>query len=337
MKSLTESKVDRQNILNNTLAIEQISKEYSFNGVDFEGKTYFINTQISEFFDVDIRTIERLLEDNREELESNDYEVFVGKRLSDFRTIAMENSATDINVGSKTRQLGVSTFKTVLNFAMLLKTSDKAREVRSKILDIVIDVMAQKTGGSTKYINQRDANYLTQAFVEETERKKFTNALDLYVDMPSFKYGYFTNCVYKSIFKENAKEYREILNLSIKDKVRNTMYSEVLLVIASFEAGIAYEIELEYNKAKKKLSKKDVDNIIKRFSEHPAQKPHIDEARTKMATRDFGLRDAYHEKLEEYLQPVTPEDYEKFLGEKSKSLSEQLEEHKEIFERLKDR
>lgn len=109
----------------------------------------------------------------------------------------------------------------------------------------------RKQGGSTKYINQRDANYLTQAFVEETERKKITNALDLYVDLPPFKYGYFTNCVYNSIFKENAREYREILNLSIKDKVRNTMYSEVLLVIASFEAGIAYEIEIKYNETEK--------------------------------------------------------------------------------------
>ena len=39
---------------------------------------------------------------------------------------------------------------------MLLQNNDTAKYIRNRILDIVIDVLAEKTGGSTKYINQKD-------------------------------------------------------------------------------------------------------------------------------------------------------------------------------------
>ena len=39
---------------------------------------------------------------------------------------------------------------------MLLTASEKAKTVRSTMLDIVIAVMNEKAGGSTKFINRRD-------------------------------------------------------------------------------------------------------------------------------------------------------------------------------------
>ena len=39
-KDLTNSKIDRQNILNNDLAIIEIQKENFLNGIEFEGKIY---------------------------------------------------------------------------------------------------------------------------------------------------------------------------------------------------------------------------------------------------------------------------------------------------------
>ena len=59
----------------------------------------------------------------------------------------------------------------------------------------------------------------------------------------TMKYAVITDYIYKAIFKENAKEYREILDLKKTENIRETMYAEVLLVIASFESGVAYEIE----------------------------------------------------------------------------------------------
>lgn len=117
---------------------------------------------------------------------------------------------------------------------MLVTESQKAKETRNKILDIAIDVVAQKSGGQTKYINQRDEGYIPSAFKEFSYREEFTNALDDYLEADKWKYGKYTNVIYQVIFLENAKEYKKILNLSKKDKVRDTMYAEVLNAIAAF-------------------------------------------------------------------------------------------------------
>lgn len=65
--------------------------------------------------------------------------------------------------------------------------------------------------------------------------------------------------------------------------------------------------------------------------------PLLHDARTKMASRDLNFRDALHTQLEEYIAPVSEEDFEKFLGEQSKSLEKQIQEHRDIFLRLKDK
>ncbi|CAM5214079.1 hypothetical protein OURE66S_04261 [Oligella ureolytica] len=57
-----------------------------------------------------------------------------------------------------------------------------------------------------------------------------------------------------------------------------------------------------------------------------------------MASRDLCFRDALHHKLESYIQSVPEADFERFLGEKSKSLQEQLSDPETlaVFKRLKD-
>jgi hypothetical protein len=49
---------------------------------------------------------------------------------------------------------------------MLLTESERARMLRHTILDIVIDTINQRTGGSTKYINQRDEDFILAYFQE---------------------------------------------------------------------------------------------------------------------------------------------------------------------------
>lgn len=43
---------------------------------------------------------------------------------------------------------------------MLLVESQPAKSLRQIMLDIVIDFINQKAGGGTKYINQRDSQFL---------------------------------------------------------------------------------------------------------------------------------------------------------------------------------
>ena len=287
-------------------------------------------------FEISDATIERYLASYDNELKQNGYQVLRGQKLKDFKNLAY---GTLINEGTKTSVLGIFSFRAVLNLGMLLTESEPARLLRSRLLDIVLDVMAEKAGGQTKYINQRDENYLSASFQEDNYRQRFTNALDDYVEGNKWKYGNFTNLIYQCIFQENAKEYREILKLAERDKIRDTMYAEVLTLIASFESGIAHELEVASKKKGAKLTQKEARELVRAFEKHPLFKPLITEARTKMASRDLCFRDALHQKLEAYIEAVPEADFERFLGEKSRSLEEQLRDPETlaVFKRLKDR
>ena len=56
-----------------------------------------------------------------------------------------------------------------------------------------------------------------------------------------------------------------------------------------------------------------------------------------MASRDLVFRDALHHKLQEYITPVQANEFDRFLGEKSKELGERIEEAKDVMKRLKER
>ncbi|MGB3065391.1 hypothetical protein [Sphingobacterium thalpophilum] len=63
----------------------------------------------------------------------------------------------------------------------------------------------------------------------------------------------------------------------------------------------------------------------------------IEDARSKMASRDLVFRDALHSKLEEYVKEISEEDFDKFLGEQSMALEKRLDQNRDVFKRLKDR
>ena len=149
------------------------------------------------------------------------------------------------------------------------------------------------------------------------------------------KYAQVTDCIYKAVFKENAKEYREILKLDQKDNIRHTMYAEVLMVISSFENGVAFEVEEKYKEIGRCLTISEVRDIVDRLAKHPTQTPYLHDARSKMATRDLGFRDSYHGNIAEYLMAVSPEEFERFIGTQSIDFDAILEENKDVLKRLK--
>lgn len=333
MNDLTISNIERQNVLNNHYAIEHIKDCLGIVGMEFEGEYRFTKKMVADYYEVDISTIDRYLTTYSDELKHNGYVLCRGKHLKDFKL----QFAHLINEASKTTQLGLFNFRAFLNIGMLLTESEKAKQVRSLILDIVIATINEKVGGGTKYINRRDANYLPTALKEVNYRKQLTSALRAYVDgHETNMYSQITNAIYKAVFRENAKEYREILRLDSKDNVRHTLYAEVLLVIASFENGVGAAIREEYRKrGNRKLSISEVEDLITQLADSPMQKPYIDDARTKMASRDLSFREAYHGNIEEYLRAVTPEEYERFIGDKSIDIDQLLDENTDVLKRLK--
>ncbi len=313
MKDLTISSIERQNVLNNSFAIEHIQNTLDITGMMFDGEYRFTKKMVADFYEVEERTIERYIENYSSELSANGYFLCKGKRLKNLKL----QFAPVINVGSKTTQLGLFNFRSFLNIGMLLAESEKAKALRSAILDIVIATINAKTGGGTKYINRRDVNYIPAAITEENYRKNLTSAMNQCVaGHNTYKYSQVTDYIYKAVFKENAKEYRRVLSLDSKDNVRHTLYAEVLLVISSFENGVGAAIQQRFKEnGGMRLSMAEVERIVNELSENPIQKPYLNDARTKMSSRDFCFRDAYHGNIAEYLKAVTPEEYERFIGE----------------------
>jgi hypothetical protein len=357
---LTTSSLDRKNILNNNVAIQELYEQIGFYGFKFEDKYRFTKQQIAHYFEVDIRTIDRLLDAHKLELEQVGYELYTRSKLKAFKdqvieyvTAAKTNlDAHDIHVVSivqlfeketdslsKIAQLGVFTYKAFLNIGMLLTGSEKAQKLRSAILDIVIDTLNKKIGGKAKFINQREEEYLPSAIREYNYRREFTNTLDHCITENKFKYGQLTDKIYKSIFKENAKEYRKILNLSSRESVRSTMYSEVLGLVAAYESGFASYLRKKSLSINRKLTVSESHLLFSEFEEimQAFVLPLQEKARSLMASRDLVFREALHEKLKDYINEVSAEDFDKFLGERSMDLEKRLVDNKDVFERLKNR
>lgn len=333
MKDLTISNIERQNVLNNRFAVSKVQEHLDIEGMLFEGEYRFTKKMVADFYEVEERTIERYLEKHSDELAANGYVLCKGKHLKELKL----QFAPVINVGSKTTQLGLFNFRSFLDMGMLLTESEKAKKVRSLILDFVITTINEKTGGGTKYINRRDVHYLPAAITEENYRKNLTSAINQYVDgHPTYKYPQITDFIYKAVFKENAKEYREVLKLDSKDNVRHTLYSEVLLVISSFENGVGAALSERFKEnGGRLLTIDEVERIVNELAEHPMQKPYLNDVRTKMASRDFSFRDAYHGNIADYLQAVTPEEFERFIGDQSIDFDRILADNKDVLKRLK--
>jgi hypothetical protein len=330
-KDLTTSEISRQNILNNPVALPRIREALEIKPLEFNGVLYVTKQMAADFYEVDIRTIENCLSANENELHRNGYKVLTGKELKEFKL----HFDTEIDFGIKTVRLGIFDFRSFLNIGMLLTTSEKAKQVRSLMLDIVISVINEKSGGGTKYINRRDRNYVTSAIQEENYHRKLTDAIRDYVDGHKiYKYPTIIDMIYKAVFCEKAKEYKKLLELSEKDNLRRTLYAEVLVAVSAFENQVAETIRA---KAKEvgTVTIDEVGEFIKDLSAMPFVKPILEDARTKMASRDFALRDVYHDNIAEYLKAVLPEEYEKFIGSQSVDFDHLLDENKAVLDRLK--
>ena len=253
-RDLTTSQVDRQNILNNENAVAEIQNQTGLQGIMFEGRLRFTKAMVASFFEVEVRTIERYVSENIEEISANGYEVIKGKRLKDFLNCVLDQDVPDINVGNisnRTPQIALFDFKAFLNISMLLVESENAKVLRQIMLDIVIDFVNQRTGGSTKYINQRDRDFISAFLQEENYRREFTDALRDYVSMGNSKYAIL---LFHFFFKFKEKEqhfmlykYRievnnsnnlkdnDMLNCSMELSLLNNLFKENLITEAKYQ------------------------------------------------------------------------------------------------------
>lgn len=259
--------------------------------LEFDGQFALTKQMVADFFDVDIRTITNILNAKEEELKHNGYKILTGNALKEFKL----RFGKEIDFPTKTTVLGIFDFRSFLNVGMLLTTSEKAKMVRTRILDIVIATINDKTGGGTKYINRRDRDYLPAAIQEENYHQNLIHAVKEYVlGHKNFKYAQIMDHIYKAVFCEKAREYRKLLDLSEKDNVRRTLYAEVLKCVSSFENGVAYELTMKAKSLGRNLTIAEVGEITQQHADHTLQTPYVYDARQRMASRDLAFRDVFH-------------------------------------------
>ena len=83
--NLTDSAIDRQNILNNPDFLDNIQKFLGITGMLYDGEYRFTTAQIADFYEVNIKTIRRYIEASEKELTHNGYCVLKGKKLKEFK------------------------------------------------------------------------------------------------------------------------------------------------------------------------------------------------------------------------------------------------------------
>ena len=87
----------------------------------------------------------------------------------------------------------------------------------------------------------------------------------------------------------------------------------------------------------RRLNNWELSDLFDGFEMLPLWKPLIVRARTKMASRDMALRDAFHYQLQEYIKPLQSEEYERFLGDSGDELEKLMLENQDVLRRLKER
>ena len=81
-KDLTTSQIERQNILNNNVALPRIQEALDVKLLEFEGRYVLTKQMVADYYGVDYRTISRYIESHQDELEHNGY--FLCKKAKNY-------------------------------------------------------------------------------------------------------------------------------------------------------------------------------------------------------------------------------------------------------------
>ena len=96
-KDLTNSQLDRQNILNNPYAIAEIEKAAGIEGIVFEGRSVLLKEQVAEFFEVTPGPIDTPLG-----LRRNKYKTLCGNRLKKNKVLLRDVFGGEMGFVTKT-------------------------------------------------------------------------------------------------------------------------------------------------------------------------------------------------------------------------------------------
>ena len=134
----------RSKAVENELAIAkmQMVKELLL----LDGTELATTEMVANYYDVEVDTIKKVISRNKEELSFNGYKLY--KRLEIEEILKGHNVTLEKAIPN--RGMNLFTKRAILNVGMLLRDSEVAKELRSRLLDIIHD--ADKSIGNTQTI-----------------------------------------------------------------------------------------------------------------------------------------------------------------------------------------
>lgn len=119
---------------------------------------YATTEQVANYYEVGIEAIQSLIKDNREELTRNGFakfkkdeillNVLKGQVVEKQRTCCIVD-VNDVRVRVNNTGMNLFSKRAILNVGMLLRDSEVAKEIRSRLLDIVHDASKQNNNEET--------------------------------------------------------------------------------------------------------------------------------------------------------------------------------------------
>ena len=144
MQDLTQSAIDRQNILNNTQAMELIQSKIGLQGLLFNNEYIFTTKMVADFYGVDVKTVKRNVEKYEEEIKHNGYNVLKGEKLKNikeqfgyFLSAFDDVSQRDIDVPLSNPK-AVEAPQTETDFTLSMHNNDNPSYKRIKALAVLV-------------------------------------------------------------------------------------------------------------------------------------------------------------------------------------------------------
>ncbi|MEK4349628.1 hypothetical protein MKX41_02195 [Paenibacillus sp. FSL R5-0475] len=182
------------------------------------------------FYDVGRDAVESIIRRNRAEFnEYAELRILRGKSLAEFKTLRQADGDFK-GVPSIT----LITRRGLLRIGMLLTESEVARSVRNYLLNVEeIASKEQRAWSMEREISKR-------------ERRRLTDAVQVFGDGNPFVYANYTNLVYRVLFDTDAPGLRKLYGLDPDDNIRDAFSTEDLRSVVDVETAISSLLRLGY-------------------------------------------------------------------------------------------
>ena len=173
---LLENRELRNKNLNRIEILEKIG-----NLLLLPNKDFATTKQVAEFFEVNLETIQKLIQRNKEELVSSGLTSLKGQQLKQLKETVENVDVGAIDNKSIPKKVTILTIipkRAILNIGMLLRDSEVAKRLRQALLDVIEESPKASIKVTKNLLAERDIYiFLEQYLIDELTFKKTKNGI----------------------------------------------------------------------------------------------------------------------------------------------------------------